>query len=145
MALTKKTILILSLTKIISTIIWVTSYRLHDFVFSFTAFTIPFSCAIFYDTELVANYGKIMLITLLSLVAMWFLFFIFLLFKKTALVNIAFVLFVIVNCFDIACVVYSLIQAGVTLTKIINLIFSLSLIVITILAIIKSNKTRIHN
>ncbi len=145
MFLGKKTILILSLLKVISTVLWITSYLLNDFFLSFTAFTFPFSCAIFYDTELVANYGKVMLLILLLLVIMWFLFFILLLFKKTALVNISFILFVIVNFFDLACVVYSLIQAGVTLTKIINLSFSLSLIVVTSLVIIKCNKTRISN
>ena len=141
----KVLIYILGLIKFISTYFVLTNYTLYNLFVSFCFFTLPFSCSIFYDNELVANYGKIILLTLLLLMIMWFLFFIFLLFKKTALVNIAFVLFVIVNCFDVACVVYSLIQAGVTLTKIINLIFSLSLIVITILTIIKSNKTRIHN
>lgn len=142
MSLGKKTILILSLTKVISTVICATSYTLNDFFLSFTAFTFPFSCAIFYDTELVTNYGKIMVFTLLLLVIMWFLFFLFLIFKKTVVTKISYILFVVVNCFDLVCVVCSLIQSDVTLTKIINLIFTLLIIIVTVLTIVKSNITK---
>ncbi len=144
MSLGKKTILILSLTKVISTVIWVTSYKLHDFFISFTAFTFPFSFAAFYDTELVSNYGRIMVIILLSLSIMWLMLFVFLSFKKVALVNISFVIFILVNCFDIICVVYS-ISRILTLAKIINLIFSILSIIVTALFIVKLNNSKQQN
>lgn len=133
MSLGKKTILFFGLTKVISTVIWATSYILNDFFLSFTAFTFPFSCATFYDTEFVSAYGKIMVFTLLLLVIMWFLFFLFLMFKKTVITKISYILFVMLNCFDLVCVVCSLIQSAVTLTKIINLIFTLLIIIVAVL------------
>ena len=136
----KYSVLGFGLFKVISTIILITSYKLHDFFYPFNAFAVPFGFAVFYDTELVAQHGKAMIISFFALLLMWILLLVFLLFKNPVIVKTGYVLFIIVNCVDIACAVWSLINATFMPAKILNLLFSVLLIVFTVVAFTKQRK-----
>lgn len=138
---TRFSVLALGVFKVISTIIFITSYKLHDFLYPFNAFAVPLCCAAFYDTELVENYGKAMLVSFFALLLVWILLLILLLFKNPVVVKIGYVLFIIVNCVDIACVVWSLIHATFMMAKILNLLFSVLLIAFTIVAFARQRKS----
>ncbi len=136
----KYSVLGLGLFKVLSTIIFIASYKLHDFFYPFTAFAFPFGFAVFYDTELVAQHGKVMVVSFFMLILMWILFFVLLLLKNSTVVKIGYVLFVVVNCVDIACAVWSLIHSTFMIAKILNLLFSVLLIAFTIVAFTKQRK-----
>ena len=137
---TRFSVLALGLFKVISTIIFISSYKLHDFLYPFSAFAVPFGFAVFYDTELVAQHGKAMIISFFALLLMWILLLVFLLFKNPVIVKTGYVLFIIVNCVDIACAVWSLINATFMPAKILNLIFSVLLIAFTVVTFAKQRK-----
>ena len=137
---TRFSVLALGLFKVISTIIFISSYKLHDFLYPFSAFAVPFGFAVFYDTELVAQHGKAMIISFFALLLMWILLLVFLLFKNPVIVKTGYVLFIIVNCVDIVCAVWSLINATFMPAKILNLIFSVLVIAFTVVAFTKQRK-----
>lgn len=136
----KYSVLALGLFKLVSTIIYLTGSKLQDIIYPFVTFAFPFSFAVFYDTEFVAQYGKAMLISFFALILMWILLFVLLLFKNPVVIKIGCVLFVIANCVDITCVVWSLINATFMIAKVLNLLFSVFLIVFTMVVFVKLQK-----